>query len=61
MIIKDITNIQPEHMQWVLSNLARASMTTENITNTSVRATGEQSMWEIISLPSDVTITLVEE
>ena len=56
MITKTISNIQPQHMAMVMSNLCMAFKVT-NRTQDSVTATGPQQYWEIVSLPSDVVVT----
>lgn len=56
MITKTISNIQPEQMQYVLSNLAKGFVLVDQ-SQTSVTATGPQKYWDVISLPSSATLT----
>jgi len=56
MITKTISNIQPQQMQMVLSNLCMG-FTINSRSSTSVTATGPQEYWEMVSLPSDAVVT----
>lgn len=58
MITKTISGIQSQHMPMILSNLTMG-FELNNRTQDSVTATGPAQYWDLISLPSYVTITEV--
>ena len=56
MITKTIGNISSEDYPWVMGNLAQ-NFTVESQTYNTVTATGSETAWSNLNLPSDVTVT----
>ena len=55
MITKTISNISTDNYPWVMSNLAK-SFTVESQTHNTVTATGNETAWSNLNLPSGVTV-----
>jgi len=59
MIKKSITGFTSEELPYMMANLAQG-FTVEQPSATTVIATGPSEYWALVSLPTGVTLTVVE-